>query len=302
MLLKEWNWGIGLALPVKPVGPMLDQNCDKYSGMLFNSAQDVVKISKAGSEAIGWWLSKKENPPDGMSEEEDRDKMSRIQQGLVDFFGLPRSRTFTAHARIVQGMYGSRESYFLRSWPHTTVHMEIIANQMHYIDSLIRLARIQPTEVYIYCNIDYLSEGEDPNGNRYPGKVPRGTTTYWDKIHKEWLLPDKPYCPKDETAFTLYLRGTVVFCEWFMQSLKPSGRELLDIKIEYDLPLEQIDSRFDLTRFYGHEMLHTVPGGRGMAFMYTSLLDFRSSLLIISSQLAMSPFEMVMDFQMLMDT
>ena len=146
--------------------------------------------------------------------------------------------------------------------------IQIIADQpnMVLIDRLAAMAQLRPTEVYVLCNMDSLIEGKDPNGNSYPGAIPRGETVYWDNIYKEWLVPEPKQCQRGtDQAFTDTLKGIVVFCEWYIQSLKPSGRQLRDFKIEKGALLDQIDDRFKLARLYGHEMLHTLPAGHGMS-------------------------------------
>ena len=295
MLLRKNNWGIGLALPVRqePADhPILDKSCHRYSGILVNARRDVFKIAKAGAEDIEWWLRHKD------TSEGDRNEKLRIKDGVEYYFGsttrpwgLPPEQWNGEPVRLrlekVRGMgTGSRSS--CENWDN---QVQIIADQPSAIDKLIAMAQLRPTEVYIYCNQDWLIQTRYANGNPYPGDVPQGWYTFWDKVHKDWYgIEPSLLCDGHVMAFADgNFRNTVVFCEWTMRSLKPSGRALLDFKIEKGALLDQIDDRFKLARIYGHEMLHTVPVGRGMSpYMYALLVDLRSCLLIISSQLWIS--------------
>lgn len=77
-------------------------------------------------------------------------------------------------------------------------------------------------------------------------------------------------CEHPTAAVTDPLRSSLIFCAWYIQSLKPSGKKLRDFKIEKGERLDKIDDRFDLTRVYGHEILDTYPAGAGMIYVSTS--------------------------------
>lgn len=67
------------------------------------------------------------------------------------------------------------------------------------------MIRIHPTEVYIYCNHDWLIEaldGKNPDGNQYPGHVPEGMTTTSGMAQGICAL---------ERMLSPYLKGTALF-------------------------------------------------------------------------------------------
>lgn len=150
--------------------------------------------------------------------------------------------------------------------------MQIIANQLSAIGRLAAMAQLHPTEVYIYCSLDWLMHGEDHKP--YTRKVSEGNTAYWDTIHKEWIHMPESICAGLSLAFTVAWRHSVVFCKDYLESLHPSEEKLSSFKIQEGKRLDKIDDRFNLTRTYGHEMLHTYPAGDGMSpGTYTLLLD-----------------------------